>query len=116
MTDQAPVVDTQDEPPPLATASALPPDDEAVTPTRLPPVPPGADLARSTLPARGIMGIFAVTFLVYLAFVPHFLQYSSPPTGDQPFYLMDTISLAQDGDLELSNNYANHDEDKFYRL
>jgi hypothetical protein len=44
------------------------------------------------------------------------LLYSSPPTGDQPFYLMDTISLLKDGDLELSNNYAAQDERTFYEL
>ncbi|MDQ2809782.1 MAG: hypothetical protein M3Z04_23135 [Chloroflexota bacterium] len=66
--------------------------------------------------ARWVGGIFLLTWLIYLLFVPRFLRYSSPPTGDQPFYLMDTISLVQDGDLELSNNYAQHDEDKFYRL
>lgn len=59
---------------------------------------------------------FALTFLVYFLFIPQILKYSSPPTGDQPYYLMDTLSLVQDGDIELSNNYANHDEDKFYSL
>ena len=66
--------------------------------------------------ARWVVGICLLTWLIYLLFVPRFLRYSSPPTGDQPFYLMDAISLAQDGDLELSNNYAQHDEDTFYRL
>jgi hypothetical protein len=82
----------------------------------LPPVAPGADLGHPPLSPRWIVGICLVTFVVYLLFVPRFLRYSSPPTGDQPFYLLDTISLVQDGDLELSNNYANHDEDKFYSL
>jgi DNA-binding beta-propeller fold protein YncE len=79
-------------------------------------VPPGADLARPALPARWVGGVFLLTFLLYVAFVPRIVRYASPPTGDQPFYLLDTISLVQDGDLELSNNYANHDEDKFYTL
>jgi DNA-binding beta-propeller fold protein YncE len=59
---------------------------------------------------------FSITLLVYISQIPHFLRFSSPPTGDQPFYLMDTLSLAQDGDLELSNNYAALDENKFYGL
>jgi hypothetical protein len=59
---------------------------------------------------------FAVTFLVYVAFIPHFLLYSSPPTGDQPFYLMDMASLVQDGDLNVKNNYDQQDEAKFYEL
>jgi hypothetical protein len=79
-------------------------------------VPAGADLAALAVPARAVILLCLLTFLLYLAFVPRILRYSSPPTGDQPFYLMDTLSLVQDGDLELSNNYANHDEDKFYSL
>jgi hypothetical protein len=34
---------------------------------------------------------------------------TAAPTGDQLSYLMDTLSLVQAGDLELSNSYANHD-------
>src|SRR5262249_25019845 len=44
----------------------------------------------------------------------HFVLYANPPTGDQPFYLMDVISLVQDGDLNVKNNYDNNDFDKFY--
>lgn len=35
-------------------------------------------------------------------------------TGDEPHYLLVTHSLLRDGDIELSNNYANHDEKAFY--
>ena len=67
---------------------------------------------------RWLVLYFGITFLVYVALILRFLLYSSPPTGDQAFYLMDTIlmdtiSLAQDGDLDISNNHANHDEDRF---
>src|SRR5437867_3283446 len=58
----------------------------------LPDVPPSADLARSGLGWRWPALCFAVTFLAYIAFIPHFILYSSPPTGDQPYYLMDAIS------------------------
>jgi hypothetical protein len=34
------------------------------------------------------------------------LPYVEPPTGDQPHYLMQTISLVEDGDLDLRNNYT----------
>jgi len=44
------------------------------------------------------------------------LLYSSPPTGDQAYYLIETISLVQDGDFNVANNYAQHDENKFYAL
>jgi streptogramin lyase len=79
-------------------------------------VPPAADLAAISVRPRWMILCFALTFLIYLALVPQVLLYSSPPTGDQPFYLMDTLSLVQDGDLELSNNYDNHDYDTFYQL
>ncbi len=49
-----------------------------------------------------------------MSLVPALLRTSSPPTGDQAHYLMDTISLATDGDLDVANNYARHDEDWFY--
>ena len=59
---------------------------------------------------------FLLTFIIYVAFIPQFIRYSSPPTGDQPFYLMDVISMVQDGDLNVKNNYDNSDFDKFYAL
>jgi hypothetical protein len=65
---------------------------------------------------RWLVVVFVVTFAIYLAFVPRILLYSSPPTGDQPYYLMDVISLVQDHDLDVANNYAQHDEDRFYAL
>ena len=82
----------------------------------LPPVPAHADLARVRTRAVWPVLCFGLTLLVYVALVPRFLQYSSPPTGDQPFYLMDTISLAKDGDLNVRNNYDEGDYDLFYKL
>ncbi len=63
-----------------------------------------------------IAACFLLTLGVYLSFLPRFLRYCSPPTGDQAFYLMITASIAQDFDLDLRNNYSNRDEDKFYSL
>jgi streptogramin lyase len=60
--------------------------------------------------------IFGLVSLVYLSLLGRFINYSSPPTGDQPSYLMVTMSILQDFDLELSNNFAQRDEDKFYSL
>lgn len=74
------------------------------------------DLPTIAVPARLVVLCFTITFLIYFAFIPHFVKYASPPTGDQPFYLMDAISLAQDGDLNVANNYQDHDYDKFYSL
>ena len=82
----------------------------------LPVVPLGADLAPARVSWRWPALVFIVTFAVYVAFVPKIVRYESPPTGDQPFYLMDTISLVQDGDLNVANNYAAQDWQKFYAL
>ncbi|HKP51705.1 MAG TPA: SMP-30/gluconolactonase/LRE family protein [Chloroflexia bacterium] len=90
--------------------------EEAARPAPLPAIPPAADLAPSRVGKWWLVLCFSITMLVYVAQIPRLLRFSSPPTGDQPFYLMDTLSLVQDGDLELSNNYAARDEDKFYRL
>jgi len=62
------------------------------------------------------VAIFVLTLAFYLAWLPRVLRYSSPPTGDQPFYLMDMASLAQDRDLNVKNNYDDADYDKFYAL
>ena len=96
---------------PLAPPSAMP----AQTPTPVAAVPSTADLAPSRLRIGWLLLCFATTFAVYLVLVPRFLNYASPPTGDQPFYLMDTISLIQDGDLNVFNNYEAGNEVYFYR-
>jgi len=72
-----------------------------------------ADLAPSGLTLRWPLLCFAATFVLYVALIPRVLLYSSPPTGDQAYYLIETISLVQDGDFNVANNYAQHDEDKF---
>ena len=77
---------------------------------------PEAELSPVRLGARWILGCFLVTFGIYVLFVPRILRFSSPPTGDQAFYLMTAASLAEDGDLDLHDNYAARDEDKFYAL
>jgi hypothetical protein len=65
---------------------------------------------------RWLVLCLSASFLFYLAFVPRILLYSNPPTGDQAFYLMDADSIVHDGDLNVANEYANYDFDKFYRL
>jgi hypothetical protein len=72
------------------------------------------DLPNLRVRARSLLLLAAFPFLVYLSLIPSLLRTSSPPTGDQPFYLIDAISLVQDGDLDVSNNFANRDEDAFY--
>ena len=85
-------------------------------PDALPAVAPGADLSQPALHWRWKALVLLLTLGVYLAFVNQQVRYNSPPTGDQPFYLMVTMSIIQDGDLDLANNFANRDEDKFYGL
>src|SRR5712664_3902221 len=75
-----------------------------------------ADLTQARLSVRWPLLCFAATFVLYVALIPRILLYSSPPTGDQAYYLIETISLVQDGDFNVANNYAQHDEDKFYAL
>src|SRR6478672_8655818 len=62
----------------------------AETETRgdIPPVAPGADLARVPVSWRSGALCFLLTFIIYLLFVPKFLQFSSPPTGDQVYYML----------------------------
>ncbi len=82
----------------------------------LPAVAPGADLSHPPLHWGWKALVFLLTLGVYLAFVNQQILYNSPPTGDQPFYLMVTMSIVQDGDLNIANQFANHDEDKFYSM
>jgi hypothetical protein len=72
------------------------------------------DLPDLKVRARSLLLLAAFAVLIYLSLVPALLRTSSPPTGDQPFYLMDAISLVKDGDLDVANNYADRDEDFFY--
>jgi hypothetical protein len=80
----------------------------------LPAVAPGAELSQPALHWGWKALVFVLTLGIYLSFLNKQIQYNSPPTGDQPFYLMVTMSLIQDGDLDIANQFANHDEDKFY--
>jgi len=85
-------------------------------PDALPEAPAGADLADAR-PALRLLGLcFGLTLLIYLALAPRFMLYSSPPTGDQAFYLMTTASLTTYHDLNERRAYANHEYDKFYSL
>jgi hypothetical protein len=58
--------------------------------------------------------LFLAAFIVYhlcaLSYVSKGLAYS----GDEPYYLMTTHSLYQDGDINLAKNYTNFDYFHFY--
>jgi hypothetical protein len=57
--------------------------------------------------------VWLIALTVLLALVPHLLDKLSPPTGDEPFYLMTAISILNDHDLDESNNYENRDYWRF---
>jgi hypothetical protein len=63
---------------------------------------------------KKLLILFLVAFLVYhlcaLSYVSKGLSYS----GDEPYYLMTTHSLYQDGDINLAKNYRDHDYSHFY--
>lgn len=51
---------------------------------------------------------FVLPFLAYLAILP-WSSSQHLPDGDEPFYLLMTHSLAHDGDVDLTDNYARND-------
>jgi hypothetical protein len=55
---------------------------------------------------RLLIGVFLTTLTVYLLAAAWILPFVEPPTGDSPHYLMQAISLIEDGDLDLRNNYT----------
>lgn len=63
---------------------------------------------------KKLLILFLVAFLVYhlcaLCYVSKGLAYS----GDEPYYLMTTHSLYQDGDINLAKNYTDFDYFHFY--
>ncbi|HUS15600.1 MAG TPA: SMP-30/gluconolactonase/LRE family protein, partial [Chloroflexia bacterium] len=74
---------------------------------------PGGDLPART-PRRAQQALcFALGLLIYLALLPRVVAINANPTGDQAFYLMTVISLVEDGDLNLANNYAAQEWTKF---
>jgi hypothetical protein len=81
-----------------------------------PTPPPWAELPMRRPRRIWLVLCFVAVLLVDLSWLPQFLRFSNPPTGDQAFYLMIVSSLVEDGDLLLNNNYEHHDEDKFYVL
>lgn len=55
---------------------------------------------------RSLLSVFGATLVVYVVATSVMLRYIEPPTGDQPHYLLGSISLIEDGDLDLRNNYT----------
>jgi hypothetical protein len=76
------------------------------------PTTPRSSPGRSAVPAALIAA--AIVYLSCLAWLPHLERRLDPLTGDEPFYVMTSISLTEDHDLDEANNYANRDYDRFY--
>jgi len=57
--------------------------------------------------------IFLLTLAVYVALAPWLARVWSR-SGDEPHYLLAAHSLVRDGDLDLTNNYAQRDYAAFY--
>lgn len=53
-----------------------------------------------------LLAVFGLSLTVYVALTVATLRFIEPPTGDQPHYLLEIISLVEDGDLDLRNNYT----------
>jgi len=57
--------------------------------------------------------LFVVSLILYNAGSAALILKGSNFSGDEPHYLMITHSLLEDGDFDLSNNYASRDYDRF---
>src|SRR5262249_51129018 len=66
----------------------------------------------SALPAALLAAV--VVYLACLAWLPSLERRLDPLTGDEPFYVMTSISLVEDHDLNEQNNYDQRDYDRFY--
>jgi hypothetical protein len=58
--------------------------------------------------------LFLVSFFIYQAAAFILVSEGTSFSGDEPYYLLTTHSLFQDGDINLANNYARQDYFSFY--
>jgi hypothetical protein len=73
---------------------------------------PRSSPGRSAFPAALIAA--AIVYLCCLAWLPSLERRLDPLTGDEPFYVMTSISLIEDHDLNEQNNYDQRDYHRFY--
>ena len=57
--------------------------------------------------------LFFIFFFAFLWASDIRATYGASITGDEPFYLLTTKSLISDQDLDLQNQYQNHDYEEF---
>ncbi len=63
---------------------------------------------------RWLAGLIAIVSVAYILFAAQAIDRLDPLTGDEPFYIMTTISIVRDRDFDESNNYDARDYDEFY--
>src|SRR6478735_3711929 len=61
-----------------------------------------------------IVCAFAIVYLAGLLWIPTIESRLNPLTGDEPFYVITSMSLIHDHDLNEANNYADRDWNTFY--
>ena len=71
-------------------------------------------LARARPGPAGAIALFAVLAVVYSTSIDIRATRGASITGDEPFYLITTQSLLQDGDLDLRNQYARRSYESFF--
>ncbi len=80
-----------------------------------PPLFEKAEAKFSSLSIRQrLVILFLVSFFIYQAAAFILVSEGISFSGDEPYYLMTTHSLLQDGDINLANNYARQDYFSFY--
>jgi len=68
----------------------------------------------SISPRRRLLLLFLASFLVYQAAALVLVLKGTSFSGDEPYYLLTAHSLLRDGDINLTNNYAQQDYFHFY--
>ena len=71
-------------------------------------------LARARPGLTGAVALFGMLLLVYSASIDIRATRDASITADEPFYLVTTQSLLQDGDLDLRNQYAARSYESFF--
>ena len=70
--------------------------------------------ARARPGLSGALALFVLLVLVYCTSIDIRASRGASITGDEPFYLITTQSLLQDGDLDLRNQYATRSYESFF--
>ena len=71
-------------------------------------------LARARPGLSGAVALFVLLVLVYCTSIDIRASRGASITGDEPFYLITTQSLLQDGGLDLRNQYATRSYESFF--